>query len=71
MIKVEQVTAYRVGDKTFKTEKEADDHLLRLNLFDWAERVGLCRGGEWSQDMVVNTILEHIDEIKRIINESK
>ena len=68
MIQIEEVKAFKVGDKTFATEGEAYKHLVRLKLYDWANKVGLCRGGEWSQNMVIDTILEHSDEIKDIFN---
>jgi len=71
MIQIKEVKAFKVGDKTFATKEEANEHLIRVKLIAWANKVGLCRGGEWSQLMIVDTILEHLDEIKDIFNESK
>lgn len=48
--------------------EDAKTHQTFLNLRAWAEEHGLCRGGEWDEDMVVNLILEHAEELFDILD---
>lgn len=58
-IKEITTTIYRVDGKDFTDKKEAEKHLASLELEKWADEIGLCRGGKWSQDMVLDSIKEY------------
>ena len=46
---------------------DAIAHQRRLNLRQWADKVHLCRGDEWSEDMVIDAIIEHMDDFPDIL----
>lgn len=54
-----KTTVYRVYGKDFTNKNEAQKHLASLELEEWADEIGLCRGGEWSQEMVLDSIKEY------------
>ena len=53
-----------------KKHTEMDQAIKRqrvLNLYDWADSVGMCRGGEWDQGMVIDAIINDMDKFKDIL----
>lgn len=45
-------------DKRFFTKHECALHDLRVRLTKWADQRGICREGEWSQEMVTNALFD-------------
>ena len=68
LIKEEKETVYKTSDgERFLDMNCAIDHQIILNLNKWADDVGLCRGGEWDQRMVIDAILENLDKFEEIL----
>jgi len=58
---VETVSAYRTTDGNLFTDRsEAEAHEARRAFLAWCGD-NICRGGEWSSDMVAAAILAHWD----------
>lgn len=53
--------------KSFVDKDMAEKHQLHLDLIEWANKVGLCRGGEWSADMVIHQILEDSNHLGKLL----
>jgi len=52
--------------QSFLDINEAKKHDLRIQLLKWSYDIGLCRGGEWSYDMVIKAMIENKDLLKEI-----
>lgn len=67
--KIETVQAYRDSKgEVHNTRQEAIDSQIDINLQQWADDVGLCSGGEWSQDMVLNELWHHREQLAKILS---
>lgn len=66
---MKQVAAYETLDgRVFSLKKDAEHHEASLELWEWADSVGLCSGGEWDRQMVVDSLLEHRHTLAKILN---
>lgn len=52
-----------VNGKEFLTEAEAYTARDNIGLDAWVEDIGLCREGEWSEDMVVRALVENAEQV--------
>lgn len=58
--RIEEVTSFRTFDgEVHKSILDAKKHTARIQLNKWADDVGLCRGGEWGAEMVIEAMKEH------------
>lgn len=52
-----ETTVYQTSDgRRFTSIPEAGEHELDIWLDAWAEKHGLCAGGEWTREMVLSCI---------------
>lgn len=59
---------YVADDGSFHTDlADAERVNARMELWIWADDNGLCRGGEWSEDMVVELMIHHAEELAGIL----
>ena len=47
---------------------KASDHERKYLLKQWANEVGLCQGGEWSEDMIQDQILKDREKLLDILS---
>jgi len=65
---MKQVKAYQSEDgQIFRNVHEAAARDAKLELEKWADEHSVCRGGEWSQDMVLECLLEHAETVRSIL----
>lgn len=55
---ITKVTHFKCKDgKTFSTAAAAENHEAFLALETWVEAHGICKGGEWTAEMVIHELL--------------
>lgn len=50
-------TVFVVGSTTTDSLMKAEEIRGRKDLEEWADYIGLCRGGEWDRFMVIDAIV--------------
>jgi predicted Fe-S protein YdhL (DUF1289 family) len=66
---IEEVTAFVVEGKRHDTLTQARQHIAWLRLCALADEGGVCRGGEWSADMVLNWMTENAETLAEALTE--
>lgn len=67
---MKEITSYECSDgRVFKDRSEAARHDATIELEAWAVREGICSGGDWSALMVIDTMIEHVDELLVILSD--
>lgn len=67
-VKMVRTQTYETTDgKVFVQCQEAVYHQRHIDLEEWADGVSLCRGGEWSRDMVLEALLEDANRVADIL----
>ena len=62
---------YKTSDgELFTDEKKAQEHELRFQLNQWADKSAICRGGEWSADMIVDQMYKDRKVMMAIFSQS-
>lgn len=52
----------------FRTPREAKKSQVSINLRALMKEKGVCKGGPWDLDMVVNALVEDFDKLQEIFN---
>jgi len=65
---MQEVKAFRTKDgKVFSRSDHAIHHEQRLKLSEWMDDAGICRGGEWDADMVMDAMLNDAGDLGLIL----
>ena len=63
-------TVYLATDGSkFVNKKEAEQYEFRYKIRQWADDRGIGSGGEWSQDMICNEMIDSVKDLKAIFSE--
>lgn len=68
-IVTDQVQRFFVDGEEFKTYGEARKHFGKMLLGEWADKVGLGRGGMWDEEMILDAILDNADDVRYALGE--
>ena len=63
---VRRVEGWRTtDDRLFDSDADAELHQALLDLVEWADGAGIGRGGEWTADMVAQSIFDSAGELSQ------
>ena len=70
MVESVKRTMWRCKDgELFELKRDAQKHEAKRELGEWADRSGICRGGEWGSDMILSQVLEDAHVLHRVLGE--
>jgi hypothetical protein len=65
---VTTVQAFKTKDgAVFVDEQQAARRSVRIALEEWSDKVRLCKGGEWTEDMVLDALLEDASHVGALL----
>ena len=65
---MEKIRVWRTSDgELFEDETLAGQHQAEIDLVNWAESQGICRGGSWSTDMVVSCLITNAETVRELL----